>query len=269
MGALDDIAAASSARVGPRTVTDTEGGYTLVVGDPSSLVPAGLDLDTYALARMVSSEYGSGPPVALLALAEAAVNKADQRGVSVFTLLTHSSNSATDGRFGEQSGGHWASTRLDPTGRHVAAASSAIDGSDITGGAIDYFDPAAQDAGSQNGHKLRQSAQQYIQARYAEGLAWVGPIDGLNARQLMLFAPTGGYDIDSALAAASGSDGAGTVVTAGPAIDSTDDSDDDNNGSDDGADTGGDDESPLAGGAVLGIAAAGIGLLFALGRRKK
>ncbi len=185
------IDAGGTGRVGPATTTVTATGYVLVTGDPASLAgQAGLPLDVYSLARMVASENGSASSATLLALAEVARNKAAQRSETVTELLTRSSITIADGRYSEQAAGKWASTRLDPNGRHVAAATFALgEGSNVFGDAIDFFDPSAQDKGQQGTHVLRQTSEEYIAARAAEGLQWIGPVDGVNPYRLMCFAP--------------------------------------------------------------------------------
>lgn len=196
--ALAEIDAADSSRVGPSTrTTKTASGYTVVDGEPSTLAAsAGLSLDVYALARMICSEYGSGSSAELLALAETTRNRARTAGVSIFSLLTRSSSSERAGKFGEQLG-CWASTRLDPNGRHAAAARAALEeGTSLVGAGDDFFDPRAQNAGTQLGHALRQTAADYVSARAAEGRQWIGPIDGINAYKLMVFAPGYGSDAD-------------------------------------------------------------------------
>lgn len=201
--ALDSIRAAGADIVGPRThpTSVDEGTRTLAVvdEDPQALADqAGLELDAYALARMVSSEEGSGSAEVLLALAETARNEAQRRGISVSRLLLSSKFSASDGKFSEQLG-KWASTRLAPNARHVAAAEAALSGTDFVRGAVDFFDPSSQDRGTQAGHKLSQTSEDYIAARARDGLGWVGPLDGVNAYHLMLFAP-GEVDMSGAMA---------------------------------------------------------------------
>jgi hypothetical protein len=184
---LKGIDAASRDRVGPSTSTVLSSGVQTVVGEPFSLAQsAKVSMDVYALARMIASEEGSGNAPTLLCLGEAARNEAKRRGTSVFSLLTNSTVPALRGRFGEQRT-RWASTRLDPNGRHVAAATAALSGTGLARGARDFFDPATQATGEQLGKPLRLSVTQYITDNASNGLAWVGPIEGINPGRLMLF----------------------------------------------------------------------------------
>lgn len=211
------IDGAGSSRVGPSTSTTDVDGYAVVDGDPQALADeAGLSLDAYALARMVASENGSEGAAYLLATAECAVNKASARGVSVSSLLLRGHGQA-DGFFSEQAAGKWASTRVDPSGRHVEAAQVAIEGSSVFSGAVDFFDPRSQDGGQQGGHTLRQSPEDYIAARATEGLAWIGDVPGINPYHLMCFARSGQRSADTgpALAALERGRSGGGAVAAG------------------------------------------------------
>lgn len=204
--ALQNIRDASYSIVGSRTTPSKVDGYSVVPTSPMWLAAsAGVDESVYSLARMVSSEAGSANAETLLALAETARNKAIQRGVSVTSLLTQAKVASSNGLYGEQAAGRWASTRLDPNGRHLAAADAALNGgTTFAQGATDFFDPATQDTGVQNGHALKQSSSTYIANRDKEGLHWVGPLPGIDPRKAMFFARGTGYSLDDALAAASG-----------------------------------------------------------------
>lgn len=217
MSELAVIRAASTARVGPRTTTETVNGFVVVQGTPATLADdASLDVNTYALARMLSSEENSGSAEVLLALAEAARNQAARRGRSVYSLLTSSKYPSRAGRFGAQKGA-WASTRLDPNGRHVAAAQVALGGSDFTGGARDFFDPRTQDGGVQLGEALRLTSEQYIADRAKEGLFWVGPLPGIDPYKLMLFRDGHG-DVGEALAVLEHGRGGGSAGGGGAVL---------------------------------------------------
>lgn len=140
----------NGARVGPRTQLTDDG---LVDGDPFALAEqAGLDPNTYALARALASEHGQDPDVYLEAVAWAVRNKAIERRVTLIQLLTDGAGVAGDGYFGEQkaaAGTKYASTKVDPSERHArvaAAVSSANQALDPTRGATHFYSPAAQDS---------------------------------------------------------------------------------------------------------------------------
>jgi hypothetical protein len=207
------IDGAGRSRVGDKATAETIGQYVIVDEAPQDLADAaGLSLDVYSLARMIASENGSASAATLLALAESTRNEAERRGGSVTALLTRSSVAAAQGKYSEQAAGKWASTRLDPLGRHVEAARQALDErTNAFAGAVDFFDPSAQDKGQQGTHKLRKTSEQYIADRAAEGLAWIGDVDGVNAYHLMLFAP-GAKPVDTTAALAALDDGRNGIV---------------------------------------------------------
>jgi hypothetical protein len=182
--------------------TTTIDNYTVVVGYPSSLADAaGLDLDTYSLARMIASEDGSANDTVLRCLGECARNQAAHNGVSITTLLTKSSDTAINGLYSEQAAGKWASTRVDPDDRATTAAQDVIAGSSYAKGGRDFFDPSSQDKGVQNGHILNLTSEKYIDRNASSGLYWVGPIDGVDPYHLMIFADGADTSTTAALAA--------------------------------------------------------------------
>ncbi len=77
---LEVIAAASRQRVGPATSLVND---AIRVAPSELAAKAGFSPAVYAVGRLVHSEYGFGPPAALLAIAEAARNEAARRGVDV------------------------------------------------------------------------------------------------------------------------------------------------------------------------------------------
>jgi len=191
----------NGARVGPRTVLGDDG---LVEGEPLELAgAAGLDLETYALARCLASEHGQDPDAYLSAVAWAVRNMAGEQGVRVSTLLTGGAGTAGDGYFGEQkaaAGTKYASTRVDPSERHVRIAAEVMSSAiDPTGGATHFFSPKAQDALAARGQtdpayaKYAGHDAAYIVARwsapgglYPEGADEVIPA-GVDPRTLTLF----------------------------------------------------------------------------------
>lgn len=188
-------------RVGPRTNLGDDG---LVEGDPRELAAAaGLDAEVYALSRCLASEHGQDADVYLSCVGWAVRNMARERGVSLLELLTAGSGTSGDGYFGEQkaaAGTKYASTRVDPSERHVRVAAEVYGGVvDPTAGATHFFSPRAQDAlaaraeddpalAKYDGHDAA-----YIDARwrapgglYAQGAEPVVPA-GVDARVLTLY----------------------------------------------------------------------------------
>jgi hypothetical protein len=194
----------NGARVGPKTVVRDDG---LIEDAPEDLAyAAGLDLETYALARCLASEHGQDPDVYLYVVAWAVRNKAIERGVKISRLLTDGAGTIGDGYFGEQkaaAGTKYASTRADPSERHVRFASTvtaALQSSDPTAGATHFYSPRAQDAlaaraaaGDARYQKYLGKDADYIDASwsapgglYAGGAVPVVP-PGIDARILTLW----------------------------------------------------------------------------------
>jgi hypothetical protein len=197
----------NGSRVGPRTELRDDG---LVDGNPIDLATAaGLDLDTYSLARALSSEHGQDPDAYLVAVGWAIRNYAVERGSSVFAVLTDGAGDAGDWLFGEQkaaAGTKYASTAQDPFERHVTAAVAVISGAtpDPTDGATHFFSPRAQDnlsakaaAGDTRFAKYAGKDAASVDARwrapgglYPEGAVPVVP-PGVDGRVLTLYRRAG------------------------------------------------------------------------------
>lgn len=108
--------------------------------DPNMLArDAGLDLNPYALARMIQSEVSGLPEIARWGVGYAALNEANARGLGVGDLLLRSTGPG-DGYFGRQSQGRYAATSKDPNAAALAAAADVITGAvaDPTGGARQF-----------------------------------------------------------------------------------------------------------------------------------
>lgn len=199
---LSRIANARTSRViGTPATTAERSGYLYVTEDPFSLAQsAGLDLDTYALARAVASET-SGSAAQLLAVAEAIRNAAAEKGRSVFAQVTRDrSHPFADKLFGEQAG-RFVSSRQNPRGQHVEAAMVALDlGTRLARDAVRFISPKTHDSGVQRGRSI-PSAEEIIRSRASEGLLWVGPIEGIDEYDLMLLSRQAKREPTEALAA--------------------------------------------------------------------
>lgn len=151
-GSLDDFVATITGRggrVGLRTHVDTLG---IVEDDPQSLADAaGVELNRYALARMISSEEGNSAVLVKIAVAFAAKNEIGAEGIASRLLSGHGEGQGHFKRQGYRySGGRgtvYASTALDPYDDDVNIATAVIGGtlSDPTGGATNFFRPELQD----------------------------------------------------------------------------------------------------------------------------
>jgi hypothetical protein len=159
---------------------------------------AGLAIDVYSLARMVASEgYSTITPTGMLALAEAARNEAQRRGISVTQLLTTVTKDGphASGFYGRQEPGTWASTYQDPTPASIAAAKQALEqSSNVAQGATDFFDPYDQRLlHKKNPQKWTLTDQDYIAKQIRAGLDWIGEVKGINSDRLFLM----GRNVDS------------------------------------------------------------------------
>jgi hypothetical protein len=195
---VDDVVGAvvNGPRVGPATSLRDDG---LVDADPAQLAAAaGLDLDTYALARCLMSEHGNDGDAYLIAVAWAVRNMAAERGTSVFDLLTDGKGSAGDGLFGRQdaaAGTKYASTQQDPHQRHATWAAfvmSSDPSTDPTGGATHFFSPRTQDVLHQRNPSAYKTSLEIVNSwtapggLYAAGAETVIPV-GVDSNRLTLF----------------------------------------------------------------------------------
>ena len=140
--------------------------------DPALLAgDAGLDLHTYALARMIESETGGLATSAKLGVAWATRNHADAVGQTVAALLLHATHPAANGYFGKQNQGRYASTSRDPTAASLNAAESVMAGLflDPTGGADQWDSPGAYRDDTSSGETATDKASRVAQARLDAG----------------------------------------------------------------------------------------------------
>lgn len=117
----------------------------------------GVSLDVEALARLAVSEAGSSEK-AQIAVMWATRNMAKSRGESVNALLLRGRTksgvaSSSNGKFGAQNTGKYASTRMPSTAASRERAGKVMAGTipDLTGGATQYDAPGAQNAASAAG----------------------------------------------------------------------------------------------------------------------
>jgi hypothetical protein len=168
-----------------------------VDASPESLASeAGVDLDTFALATMISSEHGNDPQVYKEAIGSAALNEAKARKVRISALLLKATDSNHSGKFGAQAnmertlagGGRpsdrYASTARAPYEDDLAIASLLVNGftPDFTEGARQYDSPKAQDAGYKKG-LYSLNAEALAAKRIGEGKIEVNP-EGIDPQRL-------------------------------------------------------------------------------------
>lgn len=126
----------------------------VVPGTPDELAAdAGLPVDAYSLARMISSEDGSADNLVKAAICWSAINYAAQTGQSVTHLVTHAKNPAHDGMYGRfvdpttSKPDRYCSTALDPYDGDGQIAAGCLDGSipdPSKGRATHYDNPGAE-----------------------------------------------------------------------------------------------------------------------------
>jgi hypothetical protein len=130
----------------------------LVPGSPSSLADAaGLDVETYSLARVIASEEGRSSVATKIAVGWAVKNYCDKHGRSITTQVTNAVTPSHSGRYGTQrdleegtpkynASDRYCSTALDPYDQEAAIAAGILDGSipDPTDGADQFDRPAGE-----------------------------------------------------------------------------------------------------------------------------
>ena len=168
----------------------------------------GLTLDELTLAAVVASEDGNASAVTVAAICDATFNKSSRKGASIYAT-------ATKGRgFGKQGARRPMSTRLAPRLRHIRAACAVTRG-DLAGvshGATHWLHWRTQDMMSRKAPATNCPARTVVERwawnrewadvdasgnrtscelgpRRGPMLEWVGAIDGVDARSLLLFRP--------------------------------------------------------------------------------
>jgi hypothetical protein len=165
-----------------------------------------MSLDEYTLARVISSENGSGPAAHLLCIGDADLERARRRGISVFDHATGGT-----GRYGSQKAPRPVATSRDPYVRQLRAVRLLLQPGGARGiakGATQYFDPRAQLSLWRDGRashplvildrwtfdrpwltRTRDDDGRRVDTLGPPGsdqLEWIGPIPGVNAWELIL-----------------------------------------------------------------------------------
>lgn len=143
---------------GARLTHAVYGADGVVRVDPQSLADqVGVDVETYAHARCLSSEEGNSDQAIKIAVAWAMWNEAARRGQDISALMLHAKNPAHSGFFGTQKdidpaspnkgkSDRYASTALDPYQGDVDICVAIQAGTlpDPTGGAQQFDRPAGE-----------------------------------------------------------------------------------------------------------------------------
>jgi hypothetical protein len=183
------------------TAVDYGSGKTIIAESPTTLASrAGYSVEEFALGRLIASEgYGgegrTAEATARTALAQAVVNEARRRKMSIVDLLTRSSDSVLlPGFFGSQKAKIYAATTKDPTKWDLEIARAVLRGSvpDLAKGATNFLDPeiwggaiARGTTPTQGGYALGKFEE--IITSWHKDKAWIGPIPGVDSYYLMLF----------------------------------------------------------------------------------
>ncbi len=166
-------------RVGPKTSSDD--GVEIAQNPEDLANAAGLSLDVYTGARVISSEEGNSPVMHQIAVGWATQNNANMRGASVFEY-------ATDGSFGRQGSGRPVSTWQDPYEGHVHIFRAIVEGeiADPTNGATAWVAPASQNALHITNPSKYKSFEDVNASRLADGFVPVY-IPGVNSSLLQMY----------------------------------------------------------------------------------
>lgn len=141
-----------------------------------------LTMDVYAMARNIASEAGSGTGAEKIAIGEALVNRAREKRVTMFSLMTR------DGHFGRQYGCNpCVSSARDPSWEDIYTAELVLSGKsgNLIKGATHYYAPADQDAMFRSGRDPKDALTVYDKwtAGSSGALTWVGYIPGIDIRR--------------------------------------------------------------------------------------
>jgi len=149
-----------------------------------------LSLDAYGAARLIRSEWGSGPAEAKVVFVECAMNRAKLRKQSVSTLLfTNKYNLKNYGRqhavSGYTSQGRWASTAKDPTVGDILIADFVLQGKsqNFARGGDQFLDPAGM------GDRLVTVLRSWMKTS-----VWVGHLPGISTKRLFVLRHVGTPD---------------------------------------------------------------------------
>lgn len=154
--------------------------------DPLGLaLAAGYDIETYSLARAVSSESGNEPYEVKVAVASAIVNEANRRGVTVFALTTTTRQRGKASRYGRQyhpvsRDSRYVSTAQDPRKEDLEIALKALSdpgSGDRIMGSSRFFKPELQDRLASGGAAgYRSNSRELLASWASEGWGVVAEV---------------------------------------------------------------------------------------------
>lgn len=171
----------------PKAVVEMTVG--IVPDDPQALADAaGVDIETYSLARVGQSEEGLSSDRAKVAVMYACRNHAQKTGRSITELVTKGNPKRSDyaqanGHYGRQGIHPYCTTIAAPTNHTLMLADTVMSGDALNEiGVSEFWDnPIAQDALHLTNPSKYQSSAQIAADREAAGLSLV-QIDGVSTR---------------------------------------------------------------------------------------
>lgn len=153
-----------------------------------------LSIETYTLARYITSEVGSGTPEERVAVGEAAVNRAKleklPQGILSLLLYRQKPGHPNRGFYGPIHGGsgvtsapygRWAATSKDPNLGDIVVADL------ILTGATNNFSRGADDQAGMQYEKAFPHPDQTVKRNAEDGDYWVGPLPNVNHWKTFLY----------------------------------------------------------------------------------
>lgn len=155
----------------------------VVPGTPTELASvAGVDVDTYSLARALASEEGNSSAATQVAVAWAIRNHAEQAGKSLTELVTAAKLASHRGKYGTQrnievgtvgynGSDRYCSTAQDPYAGHLQVAIGVLDGTfpDITGGADQFDRPSGESNPEHVAANRKASGSELVEVEGTDG----------------------------------------------------------------------------------------------------
>jgi hypothetical protein len=201
VGEFRELAASVSASGASDYVTRTSAreispGVSVIDDPPGVLATrAGVDVETYSLARVIASEgYPGGTPlqlaVALSSIGHVIKSEAKARGQSITRLLT---GGTAPGYYGSQKAKGYAATTRDPRVLDVAVAKAVLGGiPDLTRGARNFVHPKVWGDKEARGETATQAGAalsefETVMRRWHTEKAYVGGVPSIDSYRLMFF----------------------------------------------------------------------------------
>ncbi len=188
----EGLGARAGAKTTPRVLTISGKTVKVIDDDPSELAAsAGVDVETYALARALTSEGYDGQDKGRAAAAVAmgyTIQRLARGQVAKKALA--SQYAEANGRFGSQIGRAFATT-IDPKAFYLEVAKAVRQSTvaDMSRGAVQFFSPRVQNGGTQGGNSI-SSASEILEKWHASN-AFIGrdAIPTVDDYELMFLRP--------------------------------------------------------------------------------